>query len=324
MIDRPNILAVAPLIPSLMDKLEAHYVVHRLWEKTDARDYLEGLVTPIVGIVTTGVHGVQTWLIDACRSLRAIAVFGVGLDAVDQVTARARGVAVFTTPNKLNACVADTALSLLLCVSRRVCEADRFVRSGGWAEGKFGLGRALSGKTCAVIGLGVIGREVAIRASAFGMTVVYQQRTKLADTTYRYIEHLVDAACLADFLVLCLPGGSQTNKIVNAEVLQALGPDGVLINVSRGSTVDENALIQALHDGTIAGAGLDVFADEPHVPAALLALPQVVLTPHIASSTVETRETMGRAAFDQLHAYLSLPKQFAAGPDIGRSDFWLV
>jgi lactate dehydrogenase-like 2-hydroxyacid dehydrogenase len=233
---------------------------------------------------------------------KVVSVFGVGYDGVDVATAVELGLPVTHTPGVLSDDVADLAMGLVLAVGRQIALADQFVRAGRWPQGPLALGRKVSGARMGIVGMGRIGQAIARRAQAFGMSIAYTTRTVKADLPYR---HVADATALAresDFLVVITPGGAATRHLINAQVLQALGPSGFLINVARGSVVDEQALIEALQNGTIAGAGLDVFADEPRVPEALWTMPQVVLTPHMASATTQTRQAMADLAFANIRA----------------------
>jgi lactate dehydrogenase-like 2-hydroxyacid dehydrogenase len=289
-----ELLMVGPLLPELILRMEARYRVHRWWEAGDPAGFLARHGPAIRGIATSGRFGVTRDMIEALPALEVIVSFGVGYDPIDMEAARARDIVVTNTPGVLDDCVADTALALMLAVSRRVCELDRFVRAGRWRDASPGLGRKLGGRRCGILGLGNIGRQIARRAEAFGMDIAYHNRAPRRDVPSHYL-YCDDAAALAresDILVLSLPGGPGTRHLVNDRVLEALGPDGILVNVSRGSVVDQAALIQALQDRRLAGAGLDVFENEPEVPAELCAMEHVVLLPHVASSTVETRQAM--------------------------------
>jgi lactate dehydrogenase-like 2-hydroxyacid dehydrogenase len=228
----------------------------------------------------------------------------VGYDAIDVAAAAARGVIVTHTPEVLNDEVANTAILLWLAVSRRLVPADRWVRSGDWqANGAFPLARSVQNRTLGILGLGRIGRTIATRAQAFGARILYHDSVR-QEVPYAFCADPVELARAADVLICTTPGGAATRHLVNRAVLEALGPEGILINVSRGSVVDEAALVAALEAGTLGGAGLDVFEDEPRVPDALTALETVVLTPHIASATVETRQAMGDLACDNLSQFL--------------------
>jgi lactate dehydrogenase-like 2-hydroxyacid dehydrogenase len=214
-------------------------------------------------------------------------------------------VPVAHTPAVLNDDVADLAIGLLIAAARRIPQADRFVRANEWTHGPIALGRKVTGGRLGLVGMGRIGQAIAERALAFRMEVAYTSRSPRAGVPYAYHPDPVSLAAAVDFLVVITPGGAATKGLIDARVLQALGPAGYLVNVARGSVVDEAALIEALHHGTIAGAGLDVFANEPNVPEALRTLPNVVLTPHIGSATKQTREAMGQLTFDNLHAHFT-------------------
>ncbi|VFR56174.1 D-3-phosphoglycerate dehydrogenase [plant metagenome] len=302
----PGLWMAGPLAPDLVARIEPQYQIHRGWEVKDVPAYLREHGAGIRGIATSGRFGARRALIESLPALEAIISYGVGYDPIDIDAARERGVVVSNTPGVLDACVADTALALLLSVSRRICEADRYVRGGHWPhQGNFALGHSMNGKRCGIVGLGGIGLQIASRAEAFGMTISYHNRRARADAPahYDYAASVRDLARDSDYLVLAIPGGNATKHLINAEVLQALGADGYLINVARGTVVDEQALIQALQAGTIAGAGLDVFEHEPEVPAALRELDQVVLLPHIGSGTHETRQAMADLFIENLQAW---------------------
>lgn len=241
---------------------------------------------------------------DALPDLRAIVNFGVGYDNVDVAEARRRGIVVSNTPDVLTDAVADLAAFLVVDVLRGITAADRFVRRGAWARGEqVPLARDVRGAVVGVLGLGRIGTAAAHRLEAFGAVVHYHSRSR-KDVAWTYHASLVELAAASDVLVVLTPGGAATAGLVDAAVLDALGPEGHLVNVSRGSVVDEDALVAALEEGRIAGAGLDVFADEPHVPAALLERDDVVLLPHVGSATTQTREAMGRLVLDNVDAFL--------------------
>jgi lactate dehydrogenase-like 2-hydroxyacid dehydrogenase len=231
---------------------------------------------------------------------------GVGYDGVDVAAAKARGILVTHTPDVLNDDVADLALALALNIARRIPQADRYVREGRWAQqGPMPLATKMSGARMGIVGMGRIGQAIAERARAFGMSVAYTARSAKTNLPYTFHDQVTALAAQSDFLVVITPGGAATRKLIDAKVLQALGPTGYLINVARGSVVDEAALLAALQAGTIAGAALDVFENEPHVPEALRALDNVVLVPHIGSATVATRQAMANLAFENLRAFFA-------------------
>lgn len=243
-------------------------------------------------VVTSGGRGLDRATMALLPGLRAVASFGVGYDAIDVAAARERGIVVSNTPGVLDDCVADLAFALVLAVMRRTGAAERFVQAGGWLGGAFPLATRVAGKRLGILGLGRIGKVVARRASGFDMEIAYHNRRPDPAVAFPRCDDAVELARWADVLVVLCPGGAATRGLVDAAVLEALGPNGFLVNVSRGSVVDEPALIAALEAGTIAGAGLDVYADEPRVPAALLGRDDVVLLPHVGSATRETRRAM--------------------------------
>jgi len=300
-----DVLAVAKLSPLLAPQLAAAYRVHDRLHETDAKAF--GAVAPrIRGIAASGESKVGAELIARLPALEIISVMGVGYDGIDVGAAKARGIQVTHTPNVLNDDVADLAIGLMLCAARQLPAADRYVRSGQWAAaGPMPLARKMSGARLGLVGMGRIGQAIARRASAFGMDIAYTARSARPGVPYRYLPTATALAAESDFLVVITPGGAGTRKLIDAEVLAALGSDGILVNVARGSVVDEAALIDALEQGVIAGAGLDVFENEPHVPARLLALPHVVLAPHIGSATGQTRQAMADLAAANLAAHFA-------------------
>lgn len=303
---RPRLLVHGKLPQAgLEGRLAEAYELHRLHEEADRAAFLAARGAEFDGLVTSAPVGADAALIDALPNLKLIAGFGVGFDKVDQAAALRRGVKVSNTPDVLNDCVADLAFALLLDVARGVSAADRFVRRGDWLKGRFPITTRASGKRLGILGLGRIGRAVAERASGFGMAVGYCNRRPLVDTPYAYHATPVALAGWCDFLVVTAAGGAETQRLVDAAVLDALGPQGFLVNVARGSVIDEDALVQALQQKRIAGAGLDVFADEPKVPEALLALDNVVLAPHMASGTEETRAAMADLVVDNLQRFFA-------------------
>ena len=296
-----DVLAVAKLSPLLAPQLGAAFTVHdRLHELDPAA--LAVVAPRIRAIAASGESKVSAALIAQLPALELISVMGVGYDGIDVAAARAAGVVVTHTPDVLNDDVADLALGLLLCAARQLPAADRFVRAGLWPQGPMPLARKLSGARLGIVGMGRIGQAIAKRAVAFDMAIAYTARSAKPGLPHRYVADLVALAGQSDYLVVITPGGAATRHLVNAEVLAALGPQGVLVNVARGSVVDEDALIQALEAGTLGGAALDVFAAEPQVPERLRALPHVVLAPHIGSATAATRQAMADLAFDNLAA----------------------
>lgn len=301
---KADLLVMAPLLPSLMSALEREFTVHKFWIAGDPTgDTFKECAELIRGIVTVAPAMVDATLIGSLPRLEIISRFGVGLDAVDVGAARRRGVIITNTPRILDDCVADTALTLLLAVSRRVCEADRFIRAGEWPRRKFPLSTKVTGKTCGIVGMGNIGEAIAVRALGFGMKICYHNRRRKPNSPHQYYEDMEAMARDVDYLILVVPGSDETYHMVDAHILNALGPKGYLINVARGSVVDQAALIERLKSGGIAGAGLDVFEGEPDVPAELRQLDNVVMMPHVASGTNETREAMGELVLANLKAH---------------------
>ena len=301
---KPEVLAVAKLSPLLQPQLEAAFTVHDRLHQTDPAALAEA-APRIRAIVGSGESKIPAELMAQLPALEVISIMGVGYDGVDVAAAKASGVMVTHTPNVLNDDVADLALGLMLAAARQLPAADRYVREGHWTGGPMPLARKMSGARLGLVGMGRIGQAIAQRAAAFGMPSAYTARSAKAALPYRYFPDARTLAADSDFLVVITPGGAGTRKLIDAEVLKALGPQGILVNVARGSVVDEAALVQALEDGTIAGAGLDVFENEPHVPERLRALPHVVLAPHIGSATGQTRQAMADLAFNNLRAHFA-------------------
>ena len=302
MLSKPSILAMPKVHPLYLQTLTAHYEVHTLAPESESEAQLQALAPHIVGLAGGGESVVPGALLAQLPALKVVSIFGVGYDGVDVATALARGVPVTHTPGVLTDDVADLALGLVLSVARQIPLADQHVRQGLWPQGALPLGRKVSGARMGIVGLGRIGQAIARRALAFGMSVAYTARSEKKDSGFAFYASAAALAAQVDFLVVITPGGAGTRHLINAEVLQALGPQGYLVNVARGSVVDEAALVQALAAGTIAGAALDVYADEPHVPAALWTMKQVVLTPHMASATHQTRQAMADLALANMRA----------------------
>jgi lactate dehydrogenase-like 2-hydroxyacid dehydrogenase len=287
-----------------MPQLRAAYAVHERLHATDAAAF--AAVAPhIRAIAAAGDSTVSAALIESLPALEIISVMGVGYDGIDVAAAKVRGVMVSHTPGVLNDDVADLAIGLMLCAARQLPAADRHVREGRWPAGNVPLARKMSGARLGLVGMGRIGQAIAQRALAFGMSVAYHARHARPELPFAYHPSPAELAAKVDFLVVITPGGAGTRKLIDAAVLRALGPQGILVNVARGSVVDEGALIEALEQRVIGGAGLDVFEDEPAVPERLRALPQVVLTPHIGSGTTQTRQAMADLAVANLAAHFA-------------------
>ena len=302
MSNKPHILIVSELTQPMLDALAEHFTLHKWWQ-ADQPQLLRDYATQIRGAFTRGNQGISGDLIDSLPSLEVISSFGVGVDAIDLPKARARGVLVSNTPRVLDECVADTGLALMLAVTRTICTADRFARSGEWLKRGYPMAWKMTGKRCGIVGMGNIGREVAQRVAGFKMPVHYFSPRDAQEPQWQRHNSIEELAAAVDFLVLTLPGGAATRHIINADILKALGPEGILINIARGSVVDTDALIGALHSGQIRGAGLDVFEQEPQIPPALCEMDNVVLLPHLASNTAETRQAMASLAIDNLLRY---------------------
>ena len=302
---KPDLLLICPLFSATMAQLDAAYTVHRYYEAADKDAFIATISDRITAAATAGHEGMPVPLMNRFPKLKIISCFGVGVDGIDVPAARKLGIAVTNTPEVLTECVADNALALLLATMRRTVFNDKFVRAGHWLKGGAPLADKVSGSHVGIIGLGRIGKAIAKRAEAFGMKVGYHSRNRQAGVTYDYYARPVDMARDVKILIVACPGGKETERIVSREVIDAIGKDGYLINVSRGSTVDEPALIDALVNGRLAGAGLDVFAAEPSVPEALLKLDNVVLQPHVSSGTHWTRAAMGQLVVDNLAAFFA-------------------
>jgi len=288
----------------LIDELIATRLpLHRLWLEPNPELWLAEWAPRVRAIALGGHVRADEAYMRQFPSLEIISSFGVGYDHIDAKAAARHGIIVTNTPGVLDDEVADTALGLMLMAVRQLPQAERYLRAGLWLKGAYPLTASLSGRTVGIIGLGRIGKAIATRVSGFGLDVVYHGRHAQADVAYRYYSSLVDMANASDILIVVAPGGPLTRHIVNAEVLEALGPDGVLINIARGSLVDETALIEALRTGKVLAAGLDVYENEPSVPAELIALPNAVLLPHVGSASVKTRRAMAECVVENLFAW---------------------
>lgn len=303
---RPEIMMTAPMLPSVDAALDAAFTVHRLWQAPDADSLLTAVGPRIRGLATSTLYGrVGDDLLSRLPALEIIASFGVGYDNVDAAAAAARGVVVTNTPHVLDEEVADLAIALILSTIRRLPQADRFVRDGRWEQGDFPLSPSLRGRRVGIVGLGNIGKAIARRLDGFDVAIAYHGRHRQDGVSYPYHATVQELAAESDVLIVVVPGSAGTRHLINATVLRALGSNGVLINIARGSVVDQDALIDALADGTILAAGLDVYENEPHVPAALIAMENVVLLPHIGSASIDTRAAMGQLVVDNLNRWFS-------------------
>jgi lactate dehydrogenase-like 2-hydroxyacid dehydrogenase len=299
------LLITGPMYPPTLAELEQAYEAQRLWSAPDRAALLAAVADKVTAVASSNSGGIDAATIARLPKLKVIAHFGVGYDTVDVDAAKARGIDVTNTPDVLTEEVADLAMALLLATVRRVPQGDRHVREGKWLKGPMALTESLQGRTLGVIGMGRIGRAIARRAEAFNLRVAYQGPRRKAELAWPWFADPAALAKESDLLMVACPGGEATRGLVSRSVIDALGPQGFLVNIARGSVVDEPALIEALQQGRIAGAGLDVFADEPRVPAALIALDNVVLQPHVASATHPTRKAMGQLVIDNLAAHFA-------------------
>lgn len=299
-----DVLSVTKLSPLYEPQLRQAFTLHDRVHESDAQAFAQ-IAPQVRAIAASGESRVSAELIARLPALEIISVFGVGYDGVDVQAAKARGVMVTHTPDVLNDDVADLAIGLMLAAARQLPAADQYVKQGRWPSGPMPLARKVSGARLGLVGMGRIGQAIAQRAQAFNMQIAYTARHARSDVPYRHYSSAAALAAESDYLVVITPGGAATRHLIDASVLQALGPKGMLINVARGSVVDQQALIAALHNGTIAGAGLDVFEQEPQVPESLRALPHVVLSPHIGSATQQTRQAMADLAFDNLRLHFA-------------------
>jgi len=299
-----ELLAASKPSPLIAPLLEESFIVHDRLHELDPAAF-DRVAPRIRGIVAVGESRITKELISRLPALEIISLPSVGYDGVDIDAVLKRGIQVTHTPGVLNDDVADMAIALMLGVSRGLVQADQYVRAGSWAQGPMELGRKMSGARLGIVGMGRIGKAIAERAAAFKMPVAYTARSAKTELPYRFYPDAAALAAESDFLVVITPGGAGTRKLIDAKVLRALGPDGILVNVARGSVVDEAALIEALQQGVIAGAGLDVFENEPNVHEALRKLPNVLLAPHIGSATRATRQAMADLAVANLRAHFA-------------------
>ncbi|WBQ05986.1 2-hydroxyacid dehydrogenase [Kribbella sp. CA-293567] len=304
---RPTVLITGPMNEVVQTGLAEHFEVIRLWEAGDPDAVLAERAKEITAVATGGAE-IDGPFLDRLPALRLVASFGVGYDKIDATVAAERGVIVTNTPGVLDDEVADTAMGLLLMTARELSRAERHLRAGAWTERSYPLTKAtLSGRTMGILGLGRIGEAIARRAQAFGISIAYHNRHR-KDVAYSYYSTLLELAAAVDILMIVIPGGDETRHLVDAQVLKALGTDGILINVARGTVVDEEALVEALRTNTILSAGLDVFEHEPEVHPGLLDLGNAVLLPHVGSASVPTRDAMGQLVVDNLVSWYETGK----------------
>lgn len=302
---KPEIIVVGKIFARTQASLDREFTCHRLYEAADRDVFLKQHAPNVRALATFAASGANAKLMDALPNLEIIANFGVGVDAIDLAAAKKRGVIVTNTPDVLNECVADTAMALVLNTLRQFPQSQSYLRAGYWAtRGGYPLTTSLGGKTLGVLGLGRIGEAIAKRAVAFGMHIRYHNRSRKA-VSFPYDADPVALAGNSDVLLAATPGGAETSKIINAKVLDALGPQGYVVNIARGSVIDEPVLLQYLREKKIAGAGLDVFDREPNIDPAWFGLENAVLFPHVASATVETRTAMGDLQVENLRLHFA-------------------
>ena len=300
-----EVLMPVPGMPEIADRLERRVKLHKLWEAADREERLAAIAPNVRAIVSTWVSApVDATLMSRLPKLEIVASFGVGYDHIDAAWAGQHGVVVTHTPGVLDEDVADIAIALTLAATRRLPQAERYLREGRWPSGAYRLTASLRGRTMGILGLGRIGAAIARRAEAFGLKIAYHGRHKQDGVAYPYYETPIALAEACDILVIAAPGGPATRHIVDSRVLAALGADGVLVNIARGSLVDERALIAALRDGVILAAGLDVYEKEPNAPTELIALDNAVLLPHVGSATRHTRAAMANLVVDNLLSWV--------------------
>lgn len=297
-----NLLIMSQMPKHFIDLADRHFNTHKLWMKDDEDKFIDKIKSNVDAIAVMGGYKITPELMKNMPNLKIIACYGVGYDAIDINCAKSLGIKVTNTPEVLNDEVADTAIALMLCVYKKLVTADNFARNNSWIHGDFPLTKKFTGTKLGIVGMGRIGKAIAERAEAFKCQVYYHSRNQ-KDVKYVYYNNLIDLAKEVDTLCIITPGGKETEKLINNEVLDALGKEGVLINVARGSVIDQETLIYYLENKLILAAGLDVYTNEPNIPKKLMSLDNTVLLPHIASGTVETRNAMGQLVFDNIKNY---------------------
>lgn len=302
---KPEILQISPMLPSVEAALNEAYTVHRYWAAADKAMLLKEAGDRIRGVATNGHSGCSPEILNNLPKLEIIASYGVGYDAIDIPACKAKGVRVANTPDVLNDAVAEITLGLMIALCRRIPQADAYARAGKWTSKNFPLTGELTGATVGILGLGRIGKEIARRCQTFKMQVVYHGRKQQPYEPFPYYADLEEMARAVEWLVVIAPGSAETRGIVSRKVMAALGPKGHLVNVARGSLVDEKAMVELLQTGALGGAALDVFEDEPRVPEALFGLDNVVLSPHQGSATHKTRAAMGDLVVRNLAAHFA-------------------
>ncbi|CAL5210718.1 unnamed protein product [Lathyrus oleraceus] len=298
-----SVLLVAKVLPYLEQELNKRYNLLRVWDFPQKSNLFTQHAASIRAVVGSSGAGADSEFIDSLPKLEIVSSFSVGVDKIDLNKCKEKGIRVTNTPDVLTDEVADLAIGLILALLRRICECDRFVRTGNWKRGDYKLTTKFSGKKVGIIGLGRIGTAISKRAEGFNCPISYYSRTQKQESKYKYYPSVVELASNSDILIVACPLTEQTHHIINREVINALGPKGFLINIGRGKHVDEPELVSALLEGRLGGAGLDVFENEPHVPEELFGLDNVVLLPHVGSATVETRTAMADLVLGNLEAH---------------------
>jgi lactate dehydrogenase-like 2-hydroxyacid dehydrogenase len=297
-----NLLIMTEMPQYFVSLADKNFNTFKLWTKENEDHYLSEIKTEVDAIAVMGGYKITPELMKGMPNLKIIACYGVGYDAIDINCAKSLGIKVTNTPEVLNDEVADTAIALMLCVYKEIVAADNFARNNSWAKGEFPLTKKFTGTKLGIVGMGRIGKAIAKRAEAFDCEISYHSRNK-KDVKYKYYSDLNALAKDVDTLCVITPGGKETEKLINKEILSSLGKNGILVNVARGSVIDQDELIHFLENNLILAAGLDVYINEPNIPSELINLENTVLLPHIASGTVETRNAMGQLVFDNIENY---------------------
>ncbi|KAL5757898.1 hypothetical protein ACOSP7_020509 [Xanthoceras sorbifolium] len=301
--EKPVLLMTNPMSEYLEHELSTRFTLLKLWTQSSKPEFFQQNSSLVKAVVGDTKCGADAEMIESLPGLEIVASYSVGLDKIDLDKCREKSIRVTNTPDVLTDDVADLAIGLIMAVLRRVCVCDGFVRSGKWKDGDFGLATKFSGKSVGIVGLGRIGSAIAKRAEAFGCPISYHSRSQKPHTDYKYYSNIVDLATNCQILVVACALAEDTHHIVNRIVIDALGPNGILINIGRGAHIDEPELVSALLEGRLAGAGLDVYENEPEVPKQLLGLDNVVLLPHVGSDTEETSKAMADLVIRNLEAY---------------------
>ena len=297
-----NLLIMSEMPQYFVNLADNNFNSYKLWLQNDEDTFISEIQEKVDAIAVMGGYKITPELMKSMTNLKIIACYGVGYDAIDVKYAESLGIKVTNTPEVLNDEVADTAIALMLCVYKQIVDADNFARNNSWVNGDFPLTKKFSGSKLGIVGMGRIGKAIAKRAEAFDCIISYHSRNK-KDVKYKFYNNVNELAKEVDTLCIITPGGKETEKLINQKVLENLGTNGVLINVARGSVVDQDELIYCLKNNIILAAGLDVYVNEPNIPKELIDLKNTVLLPHIASGTVETRNAMGQLVYDNIKNY---------------------